>query len=1684
MYFRCNNLIVNAMSIEKNKYYDDVKNTLQAIKNMDVSISNLFFVWCGIENILTKMFLDTRSNYKVTELEKKKEIKISCSNKIDSYKIYEILFFIKENNVLSDNYIFSKLNENENKLIFTSAEINQLDTTKLKNGIDDITIINQFRDFRNQHLGHKIPLFEMNSSLSKIALVYKKTSIFFLNWFAEEFIKDDLWYNNINSQITSYSSDINYFINSILEEEREIANKIINDTITKINRPESLEILDETYFQNCVISDEKQLNSDKIAYYTKFNVPETRMGIIISNKFHIPPKFPMQILCEDEYGKEPLMVNDFESDILNNIDLSPVLYKVLSTGGAGKSTFIWFLAYTYYKRYPTFYINKHDVRSVKYIFDCVKPEKQTPIIIIMDEFTRSDISSIVDFSQAITNPQITKDYKIILILAEREVRFEKLDKDFYDGYKKIYTHTYSNVNIKDDIFDEVFKLAQGNNILNKSSNIYIDSKSIYNNTLSVSIVDRIFATLRYLKNKNLLDIKFKFDWDDWFDYCDYNKANDYQNIFNQVAFFYQFGIEVPLNYICKFLFGDLNERDFDRKLNNLIVFFESLPDNSSVNYNISKSGNTYFLRLRHEKIGQWFFEFDKSDGRSQQRLFESFIKYIDDASSFYLFKNLIRNNPEFENTDIYKSLSPVKIITILDGYINKSEDIDEKVRGLMERHFYYYNTGKYDLSLIDIKEIINLKNLISDNSKSYLTTAYLRHGILLEENRIEFDKDSEIDVNELAEQVYLDILKYDSNNIRALLKLYNLYYNYLHKIDEFIKIHQKLHYLIIHDVSLAYGLISFIKNNFDTLPEVIIPTLNEVSKLDVKLIVEISNLLDKYRLYQESDDLLTKLIENIEEINVKSSLYFANQVIDIILDRIYKIKAHNNYKNYLIDKADYLISEILKYKVSFKSEVLKAKISFIKNEFNGDYESLLFSLFEKDNSKYVSMNLIHTYYFVNINRYLNYKNNSYEQLGVYINSYTNFFIKRYDNIQLIPANQKIKDYLEYLRTINKTIQKISDYHKIINLHKLADEYFEKIECYFIEIKNAIDVSYYNYLFSKFATIHFFHYKTLFYKRILLESDGSSDYLLNKIKDIKSTLDEAFLNDRQNKILYIYLIECNLILNLNIDSLLSDNIIYSLSNDQKAELLKTLWLNVNYKSYAISYTEKFGFINSTKLKTKNNLVFSYINAGLWKNALSTLEINYISESDFLNSKELRTNIRELADKIVVNSNRKNPIKLVEEKLKLSNFYLNCINNIENDKINKNKTIYTGHDLNVTIYNKFKMLFLLGRIKEASDYFDNFSEFIIKSYEKRHLINGMMPRKQEIFKSWYIEYIDCHSQKIINEVRYNNNYSYLIEESKAAILNLLKLKIPYTKIIRSEDNNKYNTPDYFEKYNNTLKLIFNNFIFLYNPMLENKKRLRKIKPDELYDFYLLLLLKNNILIDKCILSNLIGLILEKYNLKIDSNNFIINELMERYKLSEDTEVFRMIGRYLLSINNFVKSQKYTEYALKLARTQSRYTQEAYCLNNLSECHLNYAKYEIQKITINENNINRIYNRIKYSLAAFYKAQSLMQKLSDEKEPEIYIKKNKDKFHAIYVDSVNTLILSSLNKIINVELKIFTKTPGVFIKSSELLKTIRNENIEFAKTNNINIQAEVNNINQASSDLYKIRLKPFFDSKKNKK
>lgn len=1672
------------MDIDKDKYTDDIKNTLQCINNMKVSISNLFFVWCGIENLLTKIFSDTRSNFKIKELVRKNGNNKACDGKIDSYKIFEIIFFLEENNILSNDYISKKLSKKEENLIFRSPEINQIDTTKLKDGIIDIVIINQFREFRNQHLGHTISNFEINSKLSKIAMVYKKISIEFINWVAEEYINNDTWYNNIKKDILPFSSDIEHFINDIRNEEKDIAQAIIKDTVLKIKCPSGLEILDESYFQNCIITDEKQLNSDKIAFYTRFNVPETKMGMVVANNFHITPKFPIHLTCEDEYDKTAISIDDFENDILANIELSPVLYKILSVGGVGKSTFMWHIANLYHNKYATYYIKNHDVNSIKYIFECIKPNKQIPIIIIMDEFTRSDLtSSIIEFSQAITNPHLTKDYKIILIVAEREIRFKKIDNDFYDGYKKIYTHVYSNDNIKDDIFNEVIKLSQGViNIDDIDKKIYYESKSIFNKISSISLVDRIFATLRYLKNKNFLDIRFKFDWEDWKDYCSHLNKSDYEDIFKQVAFFYQFGVEVPINYICKFIFGDnISEREFDKRLDSLVDFFEKLPINSSINHTKSQSGNTNFLKLRHEKIGQWYFEFEDNSGNGQKRLFNTFIKYIDDASSFYLFKNLIRNNSEFENSSLYNELDKKNILLIIDNYINKVTYIDEKVKGLMEKHFYNYSIGDYTSSLSDLKEIIKLKDLISKAAVSYLTTAYLRYAILIEENRIHIDEESESSSNELIEQIYLKILDYDNTNIRALLKLYNIYYNFQHNIDAFQLIHKKLHWMITSDVSLAYGWINFIKTNFNTLPDIVIATLSEISKIDIRLSIEISNLFEKYKLYKASHEVLITLIDNVGKINVKTSSFFAGQVANIILDRINKAKNNNVEREYLIKKADLLITDIYQHKVTFKSEVLKAKLSFLKHEFDGDYESLLYYLFDKDKTKQVSMNLIHSYYDSNINKYLGNRRTDYDKLGVYVNNYTNFIIINYDKVSLIPNSQRVKDYLEYLRITNRTIEKISDNSKILALHGISEKLFKKVENFLEKDNTIITEDYYSYLYSKFATIYFFHYKTLYHKRTLSELDFPKELTLKEISNSKLILEKAFLKDNQNTILYLYLLNCYLLLNTDIELLLKNNIIFLLSNDQKAEFLKILWLNRNANEYAITFTEKLGFINSTKLKTKNNLTFSYIKAGLWKYALNTLDIKLISEDEFIKSKELRTNIRELADQIIVEKNRKDPLVFVKAKLDLSNFYLNFINKSISDSTFTDHKIYTDYDLDINVYNKFKMLFLLGDIKDAFDYYDNFSQIIIKTHiYKYNLKEDSVLTKQVISKYWFEEYINCHTFKIINEVRYSKDYNYLISESTIAILNLLKLKIHSKKIVRSENNNKYYKQAYYEKYNSSLKLIFNNFLYLYNPNYKNKKSHRRINTERLYDFCNSLLEKNNILIDKCILSTFIGLVLdEKYNIILDQKNIIIKTLIKRYENSDDTEIFRMIGRYLLSINSFVNSQKFTEKALKLARNQNKSLQEAYCLNNLSDFNLSYAKHEILTINVNEYEINRIYERLKNALSAFNKAQLLIQR-SDEIDSD-KIQNNREKFHKNYMEAINILILTSLNYMINIDQKRFNKTPGIFIKLNELLKIIKNEYTEFSKFNNFDVQDNLNNINKISNLLYKTRIKPFFDSKK---
>lgn len=1663
------------MEINKENYYVDVKKTLQVIKNMDISISNLFFVWCGIEKIIVTIFKDTRCEYLITELKRNKNGKeniISCNDLTERSNISEILFFIEKNNILSDTFIKDKLLENEINLIFNSSEIRQRDTTKLENGINNYIIIDQFREFRNQHLGHKITEFEVDSKLSKIALVYKKISYFFLEWLSEKFVMDTEWYNNINNEITTYSADIQCFLDNILEDEKEIAKKIINDTIIKIKRPNSLEILDETYFQNCIISNKEQLKSDRIDYLTKFNIPETKMGMIVANKFNIPPRFPMQILCEDE-GQERLLIEDFETDILKNINLSPVLYKVLSVGGAGKSTFIWHLAYTYYKKYPSFYIKKHDEDAVRYIFDCVKPNKEKPVIIFMDEFTRSDISSVVSFSQAISNPQITRDYKVILILAEREARFGKLDKDFYDGYKKIYTHIYSNNNIEEQIFDKVFELLNDSE-LDVTNKLYSKSKNIYKSVISKSIVDKIFATIIFLKNDNTNVLNFKFDWDDWAEFCTVNNVEEYKEIFEQVAFFYQFGIEVPLNYICKYLYSDKTGREFDRKLNNLISFFESLSPNSSINYTISESGNTYFLKLRHERIGQWYFPFN-NDNTLQKRIFNSFIKYIDEPSSFYLFKNLIRNNIDFENSEIYKELNKDNVIQIFDGYIKKNENnINEKVRGLIERHFYNYNIGKYDLSFNDINEIIILKDSItSDTMKSYLTTAYIRYGLLIEENRITFDEDSDDNWNKLKE-LYLDILKYDKYNLRALLKLHSLYFNHFHDEENFKNIHKRINDIVKEDISLAYGWISFIKNNFSNLPDIVIKSLHDFYKIDIRLIIEISNLFSKYKLYKESNVLNNHLFCNIDSINVESSLYFASQVADTILNRIYKMNANDENRNILINKADNLINKILNYKTDFRSDVLKAKIGFVNNKFNGDYESLLHSLFDKDNTKYVSMNLIHNYYSANIDKYMM-NNIDYDKLGIYVNNYINFFINKYDTIELIYIGQKINDYIDFLICINGVVVKINDSNKIFKLHEIAIKYFKKIEYFFSSEKDSIDISHYNYLYSRFATIYFFHFNAIHQKKKLLENYLSDITILNEDNRIKSILDIAFQNDSQNVTLYIYVIQCYMIVGDKIDSLLENNIIYNLSNDQKSELLKKLWLNNGYEELAKIYTNKFGLIDSVKLKTKNNLLFSYIKAELWKYAISTLQINYINISDFVFSKELRNNICDLIDKININKNRKNPLDYIKIKYDLSNICLNFIDEIRNDVVNRNNILLTQYKLSVIFYNKFKMLFLLGEIKDAISFFNLNKESILMMYKKKYKINIENEiNLNYIFKSWYVEYIECHSSKIINEVRYTQNFTYLLDESKTTILNLSKLTIPYSRILYSEVNNDV-LPDYCEEIKNKFKLIFNNFLPI-NDSLQRNQKPRKINPKELYELYLMLLDKDNRLIDKCILTNLIKPLLNNvYKIKIDYNDIIINKLIERYENTSDTEIFRMIGRYLLSDNKFVDSIKYIESALKLAKDKKMDIQIVYCLNNLSECNLNYAKYEINNINIDINSVNIINDRIESSLATFYNAQLLNQKLNKDMNSSKF-EKNKELFFKKYIEAKHTLVMSSLNMIIKLDFELFNRKHNMYFKLIKILNTINNENIQFAESNNINTDILKNKFNDVSVILYQKKIKPF--------
>ncbi len=361
------------------------------------------------------------------------------------------------------------------------------------------------------------------------------------------------------------------------------------------------------------------------------------------------PEFLKGVVASNYYLVNSELRNKFRT-ILNDA-IKPEnrysLIKILAKGGEGKSTFLLDIAKIFRYTYNIIYfdgLQRNQIHNIRNSIIKLLPNfnEDSPIIVLIDN--PEAIDDLVGLKNNLFSA--LQHFHIIFVITERDFRYEKMEgkEDFENGFYFNGTLIYSSKNITKDI-GEVFlsKLSflKENTDTSKLLNHFVKDER-------KSITERIYSSLINLKQKGVID--YTFDWEDWQSFVKReNKSNQWNNLFTLISIFYQFGVR-PTRSFCSNLL-EIEAIDLIAELSRN----KNLP--------IYLFGD--YLLLRHEKIAQWYLNFNDSKRENRQKeiasiLFEKFVENLSTPFSKDLFIWLTKS-PELEDNfllDIIKSKVP------------------------------------------------------------------------------------------------------------------------------------------------------------------------------------------------------------------------------------------------------------------------------------------------------------------------------------------------------------------------------------------------------------------------------------------------------------------------------------------------------------------------------------------------------------------------------------------------------------------------------------------------------------------------------------------------------------------------------------------------------------------------------------------------------------------------------------------------------------------------------------------------------------------------------------------------------------------------------------------------------------------------------------------------------------------
>lgn len=565
---------------------------------------------------------------------------------------------------------------------------------------------------------------------------------------------------------------------------------IQNTVIVSKNIQKNFQLITEDTFSAEIVDNDRRANLS-IGFYTKFNNSFNTTKRIVANNILIEPNDNFEIKFPNE--KENVLL-PFKEIISKSDFIQPLLVKIMAEGGAGKSTLLWCLIHKLCSTHKTIYFENADIEALEYVFESIVTNKEnSPVVLFLDQVVTNELNheSLSQFGEVIS--KYSYKARIALVCTERPYRYRSFKKinDFERKFGVVGTINYSCKSIKEKVFQKVIEHLRPEGLIYTSQQEK-DYLNKFNEIKSNSIIDNIFNLLIHLKQE-YPEISYEFDWVDW------EKNNKYKELnflFEIVAFFYQFGVPVPIEFKNNMLLENINP---------LIMFtaIEEYKKDQSAPISIEDG----FLRLRHEKIGEWFFIDMANSANRQEFIYNSFINDISDEYSAYIFRNLTEN-PEFKETKFGKNLHANKRIEVIQNYVkNENPKSEPYAKAVFYISSQYQELGHPKDAETVLEELLlhQPENVYAVHKLGQINFSLRNYDIAEAYYKKAFEKE---------ESVY---------TIGGLYKLYDKTNN----IVELYKIKKKLIELSKGDVNYAHSFL----NMFSNIENIYLNELAELNKL-------------------------------------------------------------------------------------------------------------------------------------------------------------------------------------------------------------------------------------------------------------------------------------------------------------------------------------------------------------------------------------------------------------------------------------------------------------------------------------------------------------------------------------------------------------------------------------------------------------------------------------------------------------------------------------------------------------------------------------------------------------------------------------------------------------------------------------------------------------------------------------